>query len=141
MKTTMDWTIRIVIAAMVVVAGCDDSTSMVSSSNAPISDVLIPAGFTLEESRSIHHARGNAVIVDHYYVGSTAKAIVLAMYRSEMTANGWDFVSEHQGRNGAITLEFDHGSEECEIEISDRFNLFKPTQVHILLWSTGEARS
>ncbi len=113
---------------------------LVSSANAPIPDVLIPAGFTLDESRSIHHARGNAVIVDHYYLGPTAKGEVVAMYRAQMTANGWDFASEHQGRDGAITLEFDHGSEECEIEISDRFNLFKPTQVHILLWSTGRPR-
>ncbi len=93
MKTTMDWTIRVVIAALIVAAGCDDSAELsevdtppppglVSSAEAPIADVLIPTGFSLVESRSIHHARGNAVIVDHYYVGSTSKSEVLAAYRA-----------------------------------------------------------
>ena len=109
---------------------------LMTDPNPPIADIPIPINFRLDESKSRHYAAGNARYVDHVYRGSANKNEVADFYRLEMSQNRWELTSD-LGSAGVLTLDFDKGSERCVIVISDKFDLFRPTQIHVQMWTTG----
>jgi hypothetical protein len=136
--------------ALLVVGGCDEGSGMsdltsvdganttlmpIQTPQVPLEDVPIPVGFDLDERRSRYFAPGNMRFVDYFYKGSLERAKVLAFYRQEMTYAGWERVDERTSVGGTVLMEFDNGIERCEITLSKSSNLFKPTELHIMLWT------
>lgn len=109
---------------------------LMAESDTPIRDVPVPIFFKLDERKSRHYAAGNARYVDHYYRGRADKYAVVTFYRLQMARSRWVPVSD-RGSGGVLTLDFDKGSERCVIRISDKFDLFRPTEVHLQMWTTG----
>ncbi len=116
------------------------SLVLMSEPSAPIADVPVPISFRLNEGRSRDYAAGNARYIDHIYEGSADKDAVAAFYRLEMARGRWALVTRRRNA-GVIILDFEKESEQCVITISRHFDLFRPTQVHVEMWTTGRLPS
>lgn len=99
----------------------------------PIPDVPMPVGFELDESRSWSSGSGASRYADHLYKGSTDKYAVARFFLRQMKANNWERTNE-MFLQGRILLDFKKGIENCRIMITDG-SLFRPTQVHVTLWT------
>ena len=143
--------VTMAVAALVASAGCDNGSSfdsnprvrqpetalvLMAEPRPPISDLPVPIYFKLDEGKSRDYAAGNARYVDHTYRGSADKNAVAEFYRLEMRRFHWERVSDRSS-GGVRTIDFDKGSERCVIVITSRFDLFKPTQIHVQMWTTG----
>ena len=147
--------VMMALLALVLSAGCDgqwglngDSASSQSQGdlvlmpepNPPIGDVPVPIYFKLDEGRSRNYAAGNARYVDHVYRGSGNKYEVRDFYLVEMGRYGWICVGD-RATGGVLTLHFDKGTERCAVVISGRYDLFRPTEIHLEMWTTGRLPS
>ena len=141
---TLGWALCCV--GLLLVAGCNATTVAESSDpgatlvpiqtpQVPLEDVPIPVGFDLDENRSRYFAPGNTRFVDYFFKGSMDRTQVASFYRQEMTYAGWELIDERTSEDSMVILDFDHGPEKCNITLSKSSNLFKPTQIHIALWT------
>lgn len=86
------------------------------SFSAQICDVSVPLGFTCTEKRISKEQDGPLLIA--CYKGGMALAKVVAFYRRELEAAGWDLSNFSCAREG---LFFCHkGSQECIISIRSK---------------------
>jgi hypothetical protein len=132
---------------LLLVVGCFGGTELSPTSDAnttlvpiqtpqvPLEDVPIPVGFDLDENRSRYFAPGNTRFVDYFFKGSMDRSQVAAFYRQEMTYAGWELIDERTSEDSMVIMDFDNGTEKCNITLSQSSNLFKPTQLHIALWT------
>jgi len=143
--------VTMALVALAVSAGCDrqwgpsgDSRNsqpesdlvLMPEPNPPIADLPVPIYFKLHESKSRNYAAGNARYVDHIYRGPGNKYEVRQFYLVEMERYGW-ICEVDRATVGVLRLHFKKGPECCVVVISDKFDLFRPTQIHLEMWTTG----
>jgi hypothetical protein len=111
------------------------SSEMIARGGAPISDVPVPLGFELDESRSRNFAAGGMRYVDHVFTGSGERFAVARFYKRQMPISRWVLVTDMfvQGEN---ILDFEKDTERCRI-IVGRGSLFHPTLIKVQLWTSG----
>lgn len=119
-------------------AGDPNSTLVpVQTPEVPIEDVPVPFGFKLDEGRSRYFAPGETRFVDYFFEGSMERAQAAAFYRQEMVYSGWELDNERMSVGGDVILDFTNGKEECVITLTKSSSLFKPTEIHIALWTAN----
>jgi hypothetical protein len=117
------------IASTFLIAGCglfggDRNTAnetLIAAPVSPISDVPIPAGFSLikKESTSKEVQSTRVRFVDHRYSGGDDYLPVVQFYRDQMPQRGWTLVDQSQLRH-ETTLRFSKDNEDCVITVFAR---------------------
>jgi hypothetical protein len=109
-------------ATAVALGGCtsdkNPGTPLIPAVNAPISDVPLPAGFTIDMSKSISHVvPGNSFrSVNHEYKGSDAAIPVVRFYKDQMPPKGWTLIDQNEVK-GKYTLRFSKNKEDCAVSV------------------------
>ncbi|MFP4106913.1 MAG: hypothetical protein ACLFVU_12590 [Phycisphaerae bacterium] len=141
------WMVSVVLLA----AGCNNTPTAANSpgeiselsrqARPPVSDVPVPRGFSLDESRSRSFASGGLRYLDHRYTGGEDKFAVARFFKKQMPVFRWARVTD-MFVQGDIILDFEKDSERCRVVISDG-GWTTSTVVKMQLWTSGriEARS
>jgi hypothetical protein len=105
------------------VAGCATKNNgpLIPDANSPISDVPVPAGFTLGENSTAKTVTAKSLrIVDHHYEGSDDFYDVIAFYKAQMPKNNWTSVGSSEPTGKEFTLHFTKGSEDCFVTVAKK---------------------
>lgn len=111
------------------------AVELVAKSSAPIADLPVPLGFSLDENNSRDYALAGARLVDHVYRGRPNKLAVKRFYERQMPVNRWTLTTSMFVR-GDVMLDFEKETERCRILVNEG-NLFYPTYIRIQLWTSG----
>ncbi len=140
------------LSAMMWAAGCNNTVTIDSSSDAPrqmnaapdlvaqsrppIPDVPLPVGFELDQAKSRNFAAAGQRYIDHVYKGGSDKYAVARFYKRQMPVSRWTLVTD-MFTQGDITLDFEKPPERCRITVFDG-SLLHPTKVKVQLWGSGK---
>src|SRR4051794_24757129 len=70
-----------------------DGAALIVDAKSPISDVPVPAGFSMEDESSSKVITGSSLrIVDHRYKGGDDLMPVVAFYKTQLPLKEWAFV-------------------------------------------------
>jgi hypothetical protein len=100
--------------------------------NPPISDIPVPIGFKLDESKSRNYAVAGVRFVDHVYSGSGDKFELKRFYERYMVMNRW-VPSTSLFAQGRLELDFEKGGERSRITIVEG-GWLEATRVSVLVW-------
>ncbi len=122
----------ILVAAGCVAAGCSNShneTPLIPDSRSPVSDVPVPAGFTMmSDSTSKVVTADQMRVVDHRYHGGDGVLPVANFYRDELPQRQWTLVDQTQPNGKEVTLHFQKSKEDCTVTVTK--HTFD-TQIHV----------
>jgi len=114
-----------VVVAVASFAGCSSGGSaasqpaLVAAANSPITDVPVPAGFSMRSSSWSHVIPGSSQrFVNHEYRGSDGYLAVARFYKEQMPAHGWTLLSQQQF-DEIVTLNFAKNNEPATITITE----------------------
>src|SRR5437016_14474832 len=94
---------------------------LIADTRSPISDVPVPAGFTMTDDSSSKVITGSSLrVVDHGYKGSDDLLPVVTFYKEQMPKKDWTFVDQTQVSGKELTLHFTKRSEDCHITVRER---------------------
>ena len=108
---------------------------LVAQGRPPISDLPVPVGFNLDESRSRNFAAAGARYVDHVYRGGADKFAVARFYKRQMPISRWVLVTD-MFVQGDIMLDFEKETQRCRIIVAEG-SMFHSCHVKVQLWTTG----
>ena len=101
--------------------GSNAGTPLIADSRSPISDVPVPAGFTMDENSSSKLITGSALrLVDHRYKGGDDLMPVVSFYKAQMPEREWTFVDLSQISGKEISLHFSKRNEDCNVTVTRR---------------------
>jgi hypothetical protein len=113
------------LAVFLFLAGCnhfnksDPDAPLVADSHSPITDVPIPAGFTMTGDSTSKVVPGDQIrFVDHHYKGNDDQLPVINFYREQMPGQGWTWIDQNQPPGKDVTLHFTKKNEDCFITVS-----------------------
>lgn len=107
------------------VGGCglfSSSTGpLIPDSKSPISDVPVPAGFSMKEDSTSQVISSSSLrMVNHRYAGSDDWLEVVAFYRAQMPTREWTFVDQTQPPSKEISLHYSKRNEDCRVTVTKR---------------------
>jgi hypothetical protein len=130
----MDWRFAMrvfpmmMLCAALALGGCDafeshPSGPLVADVRSPITDVPVPAGFTMApESNST--VSGGQRTVNHKYTGSDQVLPVASFYKDEMPKRGWKLEGTEQPSGKEVVLHFSKEKaakpEGCTVTVTAR---------------------
>ncbi len=140
-----------VIASMMLLGGCNESATTVSTMSGPgssapmilelapyhqppIPDFPVPIGFKLDEKVSRDYALAGARLVDHIYKGSESKLAVKRFYERQMPINRWTLTTA-MFVQGDVMLDFEKENERCRVMITD--GVWGGTKIKVRLWTSA----
>lgn len=103
----------------------------------PVSDLPVPQGFKLDESRSRTFAEATYRYVDHVYEGSADKYMISRFYKRYMPISRWVLATD-MFVQGNIILDFEKDNERARITIG-RGNVFVPSRILAQVWTRSKA--
>src|ERR1051325_4894181 len=104
--------------AVLALGGCGlfgqkNDAPLIPDARSPISDVPIPAGFTMMDDSSSKVITGSSLrVVDHGYKGSDDLLPVVTFYKNVMPGKDWTFVDQTQVSGKEITLHYTKKTED-----------------------------
>lgn len=109
----------------VALGGCglfNNSTGpLIVDAKSPISDVPVPAGFTMGDESSSKVISGSSLrLVDHRYKGGDDLLPVVTFYKEQMPGKEWVFVDQNQPNGREITLHYTKRNEDCHVTVTKR---------------------
>lgn len=109
-------------ATAVALGGCggekNTGVALIPAANSPISDVPVPAGFTIDMSKSNSRVvpASSFRSVNHEYKGSDYMLQVVRFYRDQMPTKGWTMIDQNQVKD-KVTLRFNKSKEDCSVAV------------------------
>jgi hypothetical protein len=99
--------------------GCvEEPKKLVPQEQLAKSDIPVPSGFEMDEASSEDRsAVGGGRYVRHVYLGKADNQLVRAFFREQMPVERWNLMSDEM-RQGQYVMQFEKGSEVCEVTIS-----------------------
>ncbi|HVT82020.1 MAG TPA: hypothetical protein VHM90_15350 [Phycisphaerae bacterium] len=92
---------------------------LIADAKSPISDVPVPAGFTMADNSTSKVVPGSSLrVVDHHYKGTDELVAVVTFYREELPKTQWTLVDQTQVSAKEITLHFTKRNEECSVTVT-----------------------
>lgn len=129
----------ILVMAVCAMAGCSGShadTPLIPDSRSPISDVPVPAGFTMmADSTSKVVMADQMRVVDHRYHGSDGVLPVVNFYRDQLPQRQWTLVDQTQPNGKEVSLHFQKNKEDCTVTVTK--HTFD-TQIHVQIQPIGQ---
>lgn len=108
-------------AVLLMLAACESHAPdalLLPAADSPITDVPIPAGFQLEESKSMSRVLPSGVrYVDHQYAGDDSSYQVVKFYKDALPGQGWQNQSQEQVHE-VITLKYAKATENLVVTVS-----------------------
>jgi hypothetical protein len=94
---------------------------LVPDAKSPISDVPVPAGFSMKEDSTSQIIQANSLrVVNHRYTGSDDWLEVVAFYRTQLPTKEWTFVDQTQPPAKELTLHYSKRSEDLRVTVTKR---------------------
>ncbi len=127
------------IGGLLALPACSSSSSttqpaLVPDRGSPISDVPVPAGFTLQTDKDTWYKGipgSNQRFVHHIYRGSDNYLAVMRFYKEQMPKFGWTGVSELQ-LGDTVTLRFTKNAEPVTVTIkNETFHTYITIQINL----------
>ncbi len=115
--------------------GIDELDELIARSRPPISDLPIPVGFKLDESKSRNHESGGFRHIYHVYTGAGDKFAVKRFYERHMPISRWVLMSYRFG-TGKIIMDFEKETEHCDIRITHG-GWFRRVKIEVEVWTIG----
>jgi len=112
-----------------------EAGQLIPKSQAPIADVPIPMGFSLDEGHSRSFAAAGTRYIDHVYEGKADKFAVARFYKNQMPRSRWVLVTD-MFVQGEVKMDFEKQTEKCRIVISGGGTL-RHTRIGIQVWTSG----
>lgn len=81
-----------------------------------VSDVPVPADFTLDSVKSTHTYKEGRRQVTHFYMGRDKPLAVKDFYRHAMPGTGWRLVDEKLANN-IYSLTYKKAEERCDVRV------------------------
>jgi len=122
-------------------AGCSwfgnkSTAPLIADARSPVSDVPVPAGFSMKENSSSQVVPGDLRrTVDHHYKGNDDILPVVSFYKDELPKHGWTWVDQTQLTGKEIVLHFNKKNEDCLVNVRKAtFN----TEIRLRLGPAGK---
>jgi hypothetical protein len=111
----------LVLALVMGGCGAKNTGPLIPDAASPISDVPVPAGFSMADNSTSKVVPGSSLrIVDHRYKGSDELLPVVTFYKEELPKRDWSLVDQTQASAKEITLHFTKKSEEAYVTVTQK---------------------
>jgi hypothetical protein len=100
--------------------GTRNSGPLVPAANSPITDVPVPAGFTLiaDTSTSKIIPGNNLRIVNHNYKGSDDVLPIVNFYQTQLPEKGWKWVDTTGAAGSEYNVHFTRNNEDLMVTVT-----------------------
>jgi hypothetical protein len=109
-------------AALALAACANKHTGpLIADARSPISDVPVPAGFSMADNSTSRVVPANSLrVVDHYYKGSDDILSVVEFYRTQLPKHDWVVSEQSQTPGKEVTLHVTKRTEQCYVTVTKK---------------------